>query len=295
MAIGNQLKRIKDNWLLVLLVIVLALGVVASGSMVSLIGGATYKTAQGMTAMPEAAMNSMAYRGGVYPQPTEDFAPETEERKITKTAQLSSEVERDDFKKEESRLKAIVESSDSFILSENVDRVGEGWKGYYHGYYRIKVEADKYDSVITQLKDIGEVQSFNENAVDVTGRYTDLNVELEAEKDKLQRYKDLYSQAENIEDRIDLTDRIARQERTVKYLEDAVENIDKRVTYSTITVTLTEEKSGFYGLRFVKLSELAAGFVKSLKSLLVFVAYILPWVIALLLILLAVRKARARK
>ncbi|MFO8016718.1 MAG: DUF4349 domain-containing protein [Candidatus Woesearchaeota archaeon] len=292
MTIGDQLKKIKDNWLLVILVLVLVFMVMASGSLIGLIGGSAYKSTSPLASagMQETAMDSAAYNRGMAPQSKGDFAPEVEDRKITKTANLQSEVERGGFRKEESRLKAIVDSSDSFLLNENVRRIGEGWSGYFSGSYQLKVEADKYDSVITQLKELGEVQSFREDADDITGRYTDLNADLEAEKDKLQRYKNLYNQAEEIEDKIDLTDRIANQERRVEYLEDALENIDKKVVYSTIRVTLTEEKSGFFGLTFVKLSELAANFVTSLKALLVFVAYILPWVIAVLIIWFVVKR-----
>ena len=111
-------------------------------------------------------------------------------------------VKRGSFKNAEKRVKSIITASNSFLLNENVNRYGTGLSSYYRGSYQIKVEANKYDSVISQLKDIGEVTSFNENARDVTGRHTNLQIELEAEQERLLRYKEMYAQATDVSDKI---------------------------------------------------------------------------------------------
>ena len=66
------------------------------------------------------------------------------------------------------------------------------------------------------MKEIGEVTSFSENADDITEQFVDLETELVAEKERLARYKQMLSEATLVEDKIQLSDRIFNQERTIK-------------------------------------------------------------------------------
>ena len=138
--------------------------------------------------------------------------------------------------------------------------------------------------MISQVKGIGEVQSFNENDLDITGRYTNTQTELELAKEKLARYESMYAEAEEMKDKIDLNDRIFNQERRIKYLEDALENIVQKVDYSTIYFTMTEKQSEYIDVMFVKFSELIRNLVASFNSLVKWVFILIPWAVALLII-----------
>jgi hypothetical protein len=91
MTFKNQINKIKDNWLLILLILVLIVAV----SMFS--GGPQYGILESATfgkAMPEMAVA----RGGYpIPAPGGDFAPEVEERLRIKTSSLSTEVKTGTF------------------------------------------------------------------------------------------------------------------------------------------------------------------------------------------------------
>lgn len=291
MAIQEQIAKIKDNWLLLVILLVI-IGFFMFGGSFSSMTGSINEMARADFAMTESVAYSKA--GGYMPAPEQDFAPDVEERKITKTTSMSTEVERGTFESAESRLKSIVKSSDSFILNENVNRKGQGRKSYLTGYYSIKVETDKYDSVISQLKDIGEVQSFNENARDITGSYTDTKLEIEVEKERLERYWQMYEEAEIIEDKINLNDRIFNQERKIKYLEDSLRNMDRRVEYSTVSVSIQEKRSNYANVAFVKLSALIKSFVSSLNSLLSLLFVLVPYAVALGIIVFVVKRFRRR-
>jgi hypothetical protein len=141
----------------------------------------------------------------------------------------------------------------------------------------LKIETGKYDSIVTQLKDLGEVQSFSENQNDLTGQYTNNQVEIAAAKSRLERYQQLYKDAKDVNEKLSVSDRIFDQERTVKYLDDMSKNIDQRVEYSTVYFTITEKRSDYADVVFVKFSELIQKLVASLNSLLSFVFWILPW------------------
>ena len=161
MTIKEQFQRIKENWLIVLLVamvLLLFLGLPATETFQSSGYGEGY--GQG-----DYAASAAASKSGIMPSVyyDEGFAPEEADRKITKTASLTTEVERGTFQDAESKLKGIVKTADALLLNENVQKYdyGGGRISYYSGTYTLKVEEEKYAAMITQLKEIGEVTWFS--------------------------------------------------------------------------------------------------------------------------------------
>ena len=280
MGVKEQLLRLKENWLIAILLLLLFFALSGGNNLISgLFGNAAYSMTRGV-ASESAIYQEKAY----YPYPSQDFAPGVEERKITTTGTLSTEIKRGTFEESESKLKGIISSSGSYLLNENAQKYGTGRKAYRQGNYQIKVESGKYDSVVSQLKEIGELSSFSQNAEDVTGSYTDAEIELQAEKERLARYMSMYGEAKEVADKIELNDRIFNQERTVKYLEDSIKNIDQRVDYSTIYFTMNEKQSEYANIVFVKFSELVRNLIGSFNALIGLLFTLAPWAIALLLI-----------
>ncbi|MFA5887869.1 MAG: DUF4349 domain-containing protein [Candidatus Nanoarchaeia archaeon] len=202
---------------------------------------------------------------------------EVAERKITKTAGISTEVETGKFKEAESRAKEGISSLDGIILNENVELHKNEDSSYYTGGYSIKVESGKYDSLVAKLKEIPELQSFREYATDITDDYTDLDVELKAEKNRLEKYRTLYAQTNDTEDKIGLIDAMFYQERTIEYLEKALKEEGKRVDYFTIEFYLSEKEPSFFNVEFVGASELLANIVSGTSALLTIVSSLLPF------------------
>ena len=89
----------------------------------------------------------------------------------------------------------------------------------------------------------------------------------------------MLKEAINIEDKITLTDRIYQQERTIKYYEDRLNNMDKRVVYTTINLNINEKASDWANISVVGFSELVKGVVGSLNGLLYFLFLIVPWAV----------------
>lgn len=293
MTIKEQFNRMKENWLIVLLLLVII------GIPFFQTSGVRRLTSP-MMEVAEMAVEA-GYAGGYAKSASSyivrdgGFAPEVEDRIITKSSSMSTEVERGTFSDAETKVKSIVKSSNSFLLNENVHTYGKGIKSYKIGSYNIKIETEKYDSVVTQLKDIGEVKSFSENADDITKRYTDLNVELKAEKERLERYQKMYNEAKETEDKIQLSDRIFNQERTIKYLERAIKNMDNKVSYSTVYLTLNEKRSEYANVVFVKISELVRAFVGSINLVLKTLFIVVPWAVGIWLVVIVSKLFRKKK
>ncbi len=296
MGIQEQLAKLKENWLLIVLVLAV-IAFLNYGNISSSVGTASYGGAYSSGSKMVASDLSYSRSGNsVMPIPSYgEFAPDVADRKITKSSSMSSEIDTGKFKDAESKLKSLIKSSGSYLLNENVDTYDSGWKGYYSGNYQIKVDSRKYNDVVNQLKGLGEVKSFNENSEDVTGSYKNLQIEINAEKERLTRYNKMYGEATLVADKIQLSDKIFEEERTIKYMEDSLKNIDQRVDYSTVYFTLNEKQPKYSNIVFVKFSELVRRLVDSINSLLTFVFAVAPWSVAALVVWFTAKLFRKKK
>ena len=287
----DQWKTIKNNWLLVLVVLLLLLLLLVilpgffttDGTLQKSLMADSFKV--GFRGAVESAQAMRYYE--------DDFAPGIQERKITKSGSLEVEIERGDFKEKEGRVKEVVTSTESILISENAQQYGED--GSFIGYYTIKVEADKYNAIIMQFRELGEVISFSENAEDITGNFVRLEDELSSEKARLQRYQQLFMEVKNVDEKIQLSDRIFEQERTIKSLEDALRNVDRQVEYTTISLTLREKESKYQNIALAGLSGLVRKFVDSLNSVLYLLVAVIPYAILGLIGWLVIRFFRRRR
>ncbi|PIZ51149.1 hypothetical protein COY27_04575 [Candidatus Woesearchaeota archaeon CG_4_10_14_0_2_um_filter_33_13] len=293
MTFKEQLQTVKKNWLILIIVLLILLVPIFSNNQFSSFSGFN---SGGMYASDNfVAESAMMAKGVPSYISNEGFAPQVEDRKITKSSSLSSETKRGEFKDTESKLKSIVSAADGFLLNENVNLYGEGRTAYFYGNYQIKVATNKYDLVLSQLNELGKVTSFNENSVDITASYYNIKTELQAEQSRLDKYQEMYQEVKDISEKITLTDKIFDQERTVKYLQEAMQNKDLQVDYSTVYVTLTEEQSGYVGIAMVKFSELIRTIVNSFNNLLSLIFWALPWAILILVVWFGVKVVRKRK
>lgn len=284
MSIKKQFSKIKENWLLVSILVLALFVLPVFQSGVSNFGGMSQKALymESYDMAPNMARSVAYYDDG-------EFAPDVKERIITKTSSISTEVERGEFFSSQETLKKIISENGVITLNEDVNVYGSEKKKTYSGSYELKVDTKKYETFVAALKGIGEVQSSGENMDDITGQYTNVQIELTAEKERLARFEAMYAEAVNVEDKIELNDRIFDQERTVKYLEDRIENMDNRVEYSTVYFRMQEKRSEYANVVFVKFSELVRTLVDSFNGLVTLLFGIIPWAIFLGLVYLGYR------
>lgn len=270
MGFKEQLIKLKENWLIIALIVVVFVFMMGGTAYTSILSPSKFAS--------DAGYANERYGGGYYPpSPSNDFAPDVAKRVIIKTASLAVEIERGTFDASATQLKGIITSSDSIVLNENVNRYGEKGKEYRQGSYQLKVPVKKYDAVVEQLKTLGDVTSFNENALDVTGESVDLATELATEQARLARYNTMLKEATYTQDKIQLSDKIFDQERRIAYLEDRVENMDEQVDYATVSFSLNEKPSEYQNIAIAKFSALWRTLVGSMNALLYFAFAILPW------------------
>ena len=282
--IKKQLVKLKENWLLLVLLFV---------GLFLFSGTSNLFTDMGLSEISYAKSNngmmieSMAISSGM-PYYDQGFAPEVSERKISSSLSLSTEVKRGTFSENEQRLKAVVVTSNSLIINENVNTYDKTKSGNY----QIKVTSDKADAVLNQLQKIGEVTSFYNNKQDITGSYTNNQIELESERARLKLYNEMFNEAENVNEKIQLTNLIFNQERTIKYLEDRLKNKDQQVDYTTISFSMSEKSSEWTNIALTSVGNLVRSLVESVNTLLHLIFVILPYAIVGLIGLFIWRKVK---
>ncbi|MFA6461229.1 MAG: DUF4349 domain-containing protein [Candidatus Woesearchaeota archaeon] len=290
MTFKEQWTKIKENWLM-LLVILIILGVFLVAVTPSTSTSGSY---QGVGMNKALSSYAVEDASRMMPSPSGSFAPEVTERKLLKSANLNSEIEQGEFQLAEQKLKSIITSSGAYLLNENVQQ-NNPEHPYYTGYYTLKVDTKKYAAVISQLKEMGKVTSFSENTEDVTGSYTDLKVELKAEQDRLERYQKMFAEATEVSDKITLNDRIFDQERTIKYLQERINNVDTEVEYSSVYVSLQEKQSNYANVAIIGLSTLITSLVDSFNGLIALIVVLLPYLVVIVVVWLVVKKIRKNK
>ena len=283
----KQFQSLKENWLLLVAVLIV---VILASSLTNNFSSNTL----GFSADSYSQVQEKLAGSSYYPSYSSDFAPEVQERVIEKTSSLTAEVDYGKFEQANNKIKSIIKSSNSIILNENLNRLGSE-KEYFSVNYQLKVETSKYESLMMQLKDTGKIVYLNENQEDITKQKISLESELQAENDRLARYKSLLEQESlTLQEQIDLTDKIFQQERTIKYLEEALTNINSRVSYSTIYLTLQEKSSGYDNIVWVKFSGLVRSFVESINVLISLLFIVLPWAVLALIIYIIARISRKK-
>lgn len=270
MTFSNQIKTLKENWLI--LIIFLAIILILSNLTPSNIF-------QQFDSISKSSAGGYSESSRYYPGINQDFAPEESDRKITKTISTSIETKRGNFDLTTNSLKNYIKESNSILINENINFYGEGINKRKTGSYSIQVPKENYESIISKIKNLGEIQSFNENLNDITGTYINIQDTLELEKQKLERYKELFEISKSTEEKIQLTDRLFEQERRIKYLEESLNNQDLRIEYINMYITLNEKPSNFANISIITLKEIIRGFVNSFNKLITIIIWIIPWAI----------------
>lgn len=277
MSLKKQFMKIKDNWLFIALFafgFLMIFFLMAEGGMMRLASSSS------LASYDKGYVSEADYGGGYYPSQGNSLMPNIVDRIIIKTASLTSIVK--DFDKAETDLESYIKSNDAIVTNENMNTA---YSKYKNGYYTINVPADKYDTLVNQLKGIGEVQSFNENANDITGSYVNLKDIITAEKSRLDSYEKLYASTSNVDEKIKLMDRIYAQKNTINSLEYQLTNTNEQIDYSQIRFTLQEKRPAQANVVFATFADLWSSFKASLNVMLYMIAYVLPFVLLWLLIL----------
>mgnify|MGYP002558445848 CR=1 FL=1 len=165
-----------------------------------------------------------------------EAAEEPEERQRVVTSSMS--IETTSFDDTLASVRDVA-GDDGLIDYEDVY---EGTRGLRSASITLRVPAERMDAVLESLRGIegARVVSERTSAADVTEESLSLEGELDVARARLERVEGLYESATTIDEHLQLLDYVTEQEGRVRALEEALADVGNDVTYSTLTVDLTE-------------------------------------------------------
>jgi hypothetical protein len=122
------------------------------------------------------------------------------------------------------------------------------------GRTTIRIPAECFKPIMTDIETLGEVLSREITGKDVTEEYHDLQTRLDNAEKTRQRYLALLDKAKNLEEILRVERELERLNQTIEQLKGKIERLSHIVAYSSITVETTEPTRpgpvgyAFYGL-----------------------------------------------
>ena len=268
--------------------------------------GMVYGAYTDETAEEESAMDTMA-TGAMFTmaRSTENAAAPAAEasvpadKKIIRTASLT--IVTQGYEAALTTLKSSCEGQGGWIESTNESMNSR--TGLRTAYLTLRVPQDSLDAYLDGTDDLGRITSRNESAQDVTASYQDTQTRLNTQLALMERLQALITESGDLSDLLALESQIAETQYQIDSLQTSLNRTDRQVSYSTVNITLQEEKvaeltdtTASFGERIVSAIrvglESLTGF---LGDMVVFLVAALPFIVIVAVVVIAVKLIKRRK
>lgn len=161
------------------------------------------------------------------------------EKKIIRTADLT--ITTQTFAESLNALKTSCEDQGGWIesVSENVS----SYSGLRTAYLTLRIPQSGLDEYLAGTENLGRVTSRSESARDVTASYQDTRTRLNTQLALMDRLQALITESGDLSDLLALESQIADTQYQIDTLQSSLNSTDRQVSYSTVSVTLREEKT----------------------------------------------------
>lgn len=220
-----------------------------------------------------------------------DSAPAVTEKKIIRTASMT--IATQTFEDSLNALKTSCEGQGGWIesSSENVN----SYSGLRTAYLTLRVPQDVLDAYLAGTEGLGRVTSRSESAQDVTASYQDTQTRLNTQLALMERLQALINESGDLSDLLALESQIAETQYQIDSLQSSLNRTDRQVTYSTVTITLKEEKTAELTDTSVSLGERITSaihigwdaFTGFLEDMVVFLVAALPFIAIVIVVFIA--------
>ncbi len=219
--------------------------------------------------------------------------PEANPEKIIYSADAT--VETTEFDKSVADLNALLESVGGFVESSSVN--GSNYYDTARGNvsrrtasYTLRIPSARFSGMVDSLSTLGNVPYTYMYTENVTAQYYDVQARLKALEAQETRLVEMLEIAETVEDIITIEDKLTDVRYRIDSLQSSLNNWDRRVNYSTLSLTIKEVQvyTPETPVKITYGQRLAKAFTNSLKNageffqdLLVFLVSALPTLVIL--------------
>ena len=226
-------------------------------------------------------------------------APVMAEKKIIRTASMT--IATQTFEDSLNSLKSACEGQNGWIesSSENVNNA----TGLRTAYLTLRIPQSALDAYIAGTEGLGRITSRSESAQDVTESYQDTAARLETQKALMARLQALITESADLSDLLELESQIADTQYQIDRLQASLNSTDRQVSYSTVNITLKEEKTVELTDTTVSLGDrIKSAIVTGINALesfladmLVFLVAALPFIAIVAVVVIVVKIIRKRR
>lgn len=220
-----------------------------------------------------------------------DAQANLQSRYRVKTARVDLQV--DAYRAARSTLVEETRALGGYVERETTDRHTRGNETWTTGTLVLRVPTEQYDPLMDRVESTGTVQHRESNVKDVTERVVDLRARLQNLRAQRDRLRDLYESANETDAILRVGQRLSEVQGEIERVEGRLQVLESQVAYSTVRVELHEEPPseppGSVEPAWYETGVVAAflasvdGVVVLARMLVVGVAYLLPYALALAL------------
>lgn len=249
-------------------------------------------------AAPAAMKLTSSRGGGGGGSFTEPIAVPTE-KKIIRTASLT--IATQTFADSLNALKTSCEGQGGWIesVSENVN----SYSGLRTAYLTLRIPQSELDDYLAGTENLGRVTSRSESAQDVTASYQDTRTRLNTQLALMDRLQALITESGDLSDLLALESQIADTQYQIDTLQSALNSTDRQVSYSTVSVTLREEKNveltdasvSFWDRIVSAIRVGLESFIGFLGDMVVFLVAALPFIAIVMITVIMIKLIKKRR
>ena len=181
---------------------------------------------------------------GAMPTALIETGSDPAELKIIKRGNIDIRVK--NFENAVDEVKADVEGKGGYVENFNSYVYSDRWVNgnkvsLREGQLVLRVPSDTYEATFEYLKTIGEVTNENESRENVTDSYIEVESRMKAKLTEEERLIELLAKAETVNDIIVIEERLGNVRGEIDAYQSRLDNWDKQVSYSTISVYIMED------------------------------------------------------
>ena len=183
----------------------------------------------------EAAVSSELYTQA---GSTDAAVSPTIDTKLIKNASIAIEVSKGEFEKKFFEVVSIAEQNNGYVSNSQSYSDPDG--NMTSGVVTIRVDKDRFDIVLSKIKQMGEVDSISIYVQDVTQEYVDNESRLRNLEAQQKRLLELMEMSTSVKDSIEVQRELSNVEGQMEVIKGRQNYLDNLVAYSTIDVYIQE-------------------------------------------------------
>ncbi|MGH9182927.1 MAG: DUF4349 domain-containing protein [Acidimicrobiales bacterium] len=156
--------------------------------------------------------------------------------RVVKTGSIELEVDGGRFGATVDRITGLATGMGGFVAETGTQESGEAPSGTV----TVRVPAERFEELLTQVRRLGDVRSATSQGRDVTAEFTDLDARLRALDATRSQLLTVLGDAEDITDILAVQDRINTVQVEIEQLSGQKRLLEDQTSFATLSITLSE-------------------------------------------------------